>query len=119
MRSGVLALICAGLFLAAACSNPASDKSRAVTGEATQVASPQQRSAAGQKYLITPQNSKIEFIGSQVTGRHDGSFEKFSGEIDFNGTPENSRVSITIDAGSITTDTPDLTKHLKTADFFD
>jgi polyisoprenoid-binding protein YceI len=33
--------------------------------------------------------------------------------------PEKSHVAITIDTGSVTTDTPDLTKHLKTADFFD
>jgi polyisoprenoid-binding protein YceI len=54
-----------------------------------------------------------------VTGKHDGGFEKFSGTIDYNGKPETSKVTITIDANSITTDTPDLTKHLKTADFFD
>ena len=116
MRLGVLPLIAAGLLLVLACGNPATNKSQAVTGEAAQV-SPQK--VSGQKYLITPQNSKIEFVGSKVTGSHHGSFERFSGEIDYAGTPEQSRVSITIETDSITTDTPDLTKHLKTADFFD
>ena len=69
--------------------------------------------------MITPQNSKVEFIGSKVTGSHNGSFEKFSGEIDYAGAPEKSRVSVTIDTDSITADDANLTKHLKTADFFD
>jgi polyisoprenoid-binding protein YceI len=101
-----------------ACADPAADKSKAVTGEATKVASPA-ASAQGQKYLITPQNSKIEFVGSKVTGSHNGSFGDFSGQVDYAGSPEPSRVSITIKSDSLTTDTPDLTKHLKTADFFD
>ena len=116
MRSGIATIALAGLLLIAACGNPATNKSQAVTGEAGHV-SPQ--TVSGQKYLITPENSKIEFIGSKVTGSHNGSFQKFSGQIDHAGTPENSRVQITIATDSITTDTPDLTKHLKTADFFD
>ncbi len=69
--------------------------------------------------MITPQNSKIEFIGSKVTGSHNGSFPKFSGQIDYAGAPEKSRVSITMDTNSLTTDDPKLTEHLKTPDFFD
>ncbi len=116
MRLSVTITILSGLMLLAGCSNPAADKSRAVTGEAAQV-SPQ--TVQGQKYVITPQNSKIEFVGSKVTGSHHGSIENFSGEIDYAGDVEKSRVSITMQMESLTTDTPDLTKHLKTADFFD
>src|SRR6185503_704105 len=43
----------------------------------------------------------------------------FSGQIDHVGAPDQGRVTITIKADSLTTDTPDLTKHLKTPDFFD
>jgi len=118
MRRFVLLMVVAVAMVVSACSDPAADKSKAVTGEATQVASPAAH-AQGQKYLITPQNSKIEFIGSKVTGSHNGSFGDFSGQIDYAGTPEQSHVNITIKAESLTTDTPDLTKHLKTADFFD
>ena len=117
MRLGIALTILMGLMFVMACNDPAADKSRAVTGEATQVASPQ--NAAGQKYLITPQNSKVEFIGSKVTGSHNGSFQKFSGEVDYAGAPEKSRVSITMDVNSLTTDDPKLTEHLKTPDFFD
>jgi polyisoprenoid-binding protein YceI len=99
-----------------ACSNPASDAPKAVTGDAGSATS---APAASEKYSITPENSKVEFIGSKVTGSHNGSFKKFSGAIDYAGQPEKSRVSLTIDTDSIETDTPDLTKHLKTADFFD
>ena len=116
MRLGIAVTILTGLMFVTACSDPAADTSRARTGEAAQ-ASPQ--TVAGQKYLITPQNSKIEFIGSKVTGSHNGSFQKFSGDIDYAGSPEKSRVSITIDVSSITTDDPKLTEHLKTPDFFD
>ena len=118
MRRSFLLIIVAAVMLASACSDPAADKSKAVTGEATKVASPA-ASAAGQKYLITPQTSKVEFTGSKVTGSHNGSFGDFSGSIDYAGTPEQSHVNFTIKTDSLTTDTPDLTKHLKTADFFD
>jgi polyisoprenoid-binding protein YceI len=117
MRSSILLVVFLGLISLNACADPAADKSKAITGEAAQVASPAAQS--GQKYVITPQNSKIEFVGSKVTGSHNGSFGDFSGQIDHAGTPEQSRVNISIKTESITTDTPDLTKHLKTADFFD
>lgn len=118
MRLSLVVTILTALMLVSACSDPSADKSKAVTGEAAPVASPP-ATARGQKYVITPQNSKIEFMASKVTGSHNGSFGDFSGDVNFNGTPEQSHVNITIKSDSITTDTPDLTKHLKTADFFD
>lgn len=118
MRLSIVTTILVGLMFLSACSDPSSDKSKAVTGEAAPVAS-QPATARGQKYVITPQNSQITFVASKVTGSHNGQFEDFSGQIDYNGTPEQSRVNIKIKSDSITTDTPDLTKHLKTADFFD
>ena len=117
MRRGFAITILLGFLVFTACNDPAADATKARTGEAAQVASP--AAAQGQKYLITTQNSKIEFVGSKVTGKHNGSFGDFSGQIDYTGNPETSRVNITIKTDSITTDTPDLTKHLKTADFFD
>ena len=117
LRSRVALVAFAALSLLSACANPAADKPKAVVGEATN-ASPSQPTS-GQKYSITPENSKIEFIGAKVTGHHNGSFKKFSGVVDYTGQVETSRVSINIDSSSLETDTPDLTKHLKTADFFD
>ena len=111
-------LVITGLFLllTAACADPAADKPRAVTTEAAPVVPAPQ---AAEKYSINPGTSKIEFVGSKVTGSHNGSFERFSGGIDYLDQPEKSRVSITIDLDSVTADDPKLTEHLKTADFFD
>lgn len=106
------------LLLITACSNPASDKPQAITSEAAPVADTSS-AAQGQRYSISPENSKIEFIGSKVTGSHNGSFKRFSGAIDFRGQPENSTVSVTIETNSIEADDPALTKHLQTPDFFD
>jgi len=117
LRSRVALVAIAALLLLSACANPAADKPKAVVGEATNTSSASP--VAGEKYLITSENSKIEFIGAKVTGHHNGSFKKFSGTVDYAGQIEKSRVSITIDSSSLETDTPDLTKHLKTADFFD
>ena len=106
------------LFVTAACNDPASDTTKAVTGEAAKTAAPQ--AAGGQKYTITPANSDIDFIGSKVTGSHNGSFEQFNGEVNYvNNDPTKSQVNVTIDMGSVKTDDPKLTEHLKTPDFFD
>ena len=113
-----LTVLLTALLLVTACSNPASDKPQAVTNEAAPVAAGSP-AVQGEKYLITPENSKIEFIGSKVTGSHNGSFKKFSGAIIFNGQPETSSVDVTIETASIEADDPGLTKHLQTPDFFD
>ena len=118
VRSGVILIILLSLLLVCSCANPAADKPKAVTSQAAPVSS-SSPAVKGEKYSITPDSSKIEFLASKVTGSHHGAFEKFSGAIDFNGQPEKSQVTITIDASSVMTDTPDLTKHLKTPDFFD
>jgi polyisoprenoid-binding protein YceI len=110
-------LILSALLLVAGCGNPATNKSQAVTGEAQHA--PSAQPAGAQTYVITPENSKIEFVGSKVTGSHNGSFQKFAGEVHYTGDVNASHVTITIQADSLNTDTPDLTKHLKTADFFD
>lgn len=57
MRLGIAVTILTGLMFVGACSDPAADQPRATTGAPTQ-ASPQ--NVAGQKYLITTQNSKID-----------------------------------------------------------
>jgi polyisoprenoid-binding protein YceI len=117
-RLGVIVSLLSLLMLVAACNDPAANVNKAVTSEAQKAASPQ-TAATGQKYGITAQNSKIEFIGSKVTGSHNGSFERFNGEIHYVNDPAQSHVQITIDAASVKADDPKLTEHLKTPDFFD
>lgn len=117
MRLGVITLVLSALMLLAACHDPAANKSHAVTS-APAAPSPQ-AAASGQKFVITPEHCKIEFTASQVTGPHSATFQQFSGEIDYAGAPEASRVSVNIDTSSLNADDPKLTKHLKTPDFFD
>ena len=102
-----------------ACANPAADKPQATVSEATQT--PDATKPVGAETLaITPENSKIEFVGSKVTGSHNGGFKQFSGTIELaKEGVDKSRVTIDIDTNSIFTDTDRLTAHLKTADFFD
>ena len=116
LRSSLFLTILITLLLVCSCANPAADKSKAVTGTPVPVSSV---GVGGDKYSITNTNSKIEFIGSKVTGNHHGFFQKFSGAIEFAGAPEKSRVTISIEMSSAVTDTPDVTKHLQTPDFFD
>jgi polyisoprenoid-binding protein YceI len=106
-------------ILGQGCANPAADKPQATVSEATQT--PAAVTPAGAETLpITPENSKIEFIGSKVTGSHNGSFKQFSGTINLAKEGiDQSQVTIEVDTNSVVTDADGLTQHLKTADFFD
>lgn len=124
----LLFLVLASAVFLAACEDPAANKPKATTTNSTSNSTVSTTAnvpatnapATGTALPISPENSKIEFTGSKVTGKHDGGFKQFSGAIDFVGNkPEDSKVSVKIDMNSLFTDTEDLTKHLKTADFFD
>ena len=106
-------------LLAFACGNPADNKPKATVGEAQPEASAA-KPAAIETLVVSPENSKVEFVASKVTRSHQGSFKQFTGKIELvsNNIPE-SRVSVDIDTASVETDTPDLTAHLKTPDFYD
>ncbi len=76
--------------------------------------------ATGSELAVTPENSKVEFTGSKISGKHDGGFKTFKGIIDLVGEkPESSLVLIEIDVASVFTDADGLTKHLQTGDFFE
>jgi polyisoprenoid-binding protein YceI len=112
------------IFLAAlfsACANPADNKPKANTSNTNTTAqSPAAKQAKGESVAITSENSKVEFTGSKVTGKHDGGFKTFTGNIDLvNSKPEESQVSFEIEMSSVFTDTDGVTKHLQTPDFFD
>ncbi|HEY0350447.1 MAG TPA: YceI family protein [Pyrinomonadaceae bacterium] len=101
------------------CANPAANKPKASVGNAAPESNAP-KAAGGETLTITPDNSKVEFVAAKVTRSHDGSFKQFSGTVDLlNNDPVQSVVSISIDAASVITDENDLTKHLKTPDFFD
>lgn len=132
MRLFSLAVISTALFLAG-CEDPAANKPKATTTDTntttrnTNIANTANANtnaaptaAKGEALAITAENSKVEFTGSKVTGKHDGGFKAFSGTIDLvNSKPEESSVTVDIDATSVFSDNDGLTDHLKSPDFFD
>ncbi len=112
---GILSL---ALFLAA-CEDPATNKTKAVTSNANSNTATA-RQTKGESVPLTPATSKVEFTGSKVSGKHDGGFKEFSGNIDLvNNKPEESQVTVDIDMKSVFSDADGLTKHLQTGDFFE
>jgi len=98
-----------------ACANPADDVPTAA------VAEPEQETAAaeGQEFLIS-EDSTIGFIGSKVTGTHEGGFRGFAGKIMLvGGDPTVSSVRLDIDTTTLWADQDKLAGHLKSPDFFD
>lgn len=74
--------------------------------------------AQGVAANVIKEKSSIRFVGAKVTRDHNGEFKNFDGNIEYaNAQP--SKISFDIDLNSIETDTPDLTTHLKSPDFFD
>jgi polyisoprenoid-binding protein YceI len=104
-------------LLAYGCADPAANKPQAtVANVAPETAKP----ADGEVLTVSPENSKVEFVGAKVTGSHNGSFKQFTGTINLvNNGVEASRVTIDMDTSSVVTDDEGLTKHLKSPDFFD
>jgi len=121
MQRVYLLVISFCLFLSA-CEDPSANKTKATTAEPSTSAnsSTAKPTGTGVSLPINPENSKIEFTGSKVTGSHDGGFKKFNGTIDLVGEkPESSSVNIEIETASIYANVDQLTQHLKTPDFFD
>jgi polyisoprenoid-binding protein YceI len=107
-------------LLISACADPSADKAKAVTTESNSQNTETARQTKGESVAITSEGSKIEFTGSKVTGKHDGGFKAFSGNIDLvNNKVEESQVAIDIDMKSVFTDADGLTEHLQTGDFFE
>lgn len=68
---------------------------------------------------LGPEALSIQFEAAKLTGRHQGSFKRMSGRLDWSpDEPERSRLFIDVETDSVETDAPKLTKHLKSPDFF-
>lgn len=67
---------------------------------------------------ITPNNSKIEFVGTKPNGKHLGGFKTFRGGIELADNAV-SKITVEIDTDSLYADVGKLTLHLKSPDFFD
>src|SRR5262249_54251962 len=74
---------------------------------------------AGGQSPLTGSNTTIKFVGTKPGGRHDGGFKDLTGTATVQGNdPATLKVSVEIDTNSLYSDTPKLTNHLKSPDFF-
>ena len=99
------------------CENPADKTTKAKVEAAVEKSdSPE---VAGTKYEFT-ENSQVNFIGSKVTGSHNGGFKTFTGYFTLkDGAPVGTDHKVNIDMNSTFSDSEKLTGHLKSPDFFD
>jgi polyisoprenoid-binding protein YceI len=109
---------------AVACSNPADNVPAAevadVAAPAEETAAPAEAPAEPGRMFTLAEGSTVGFIGSKVTGSHEGGFNSITGEISLVGdNPAGSSVTLSIDTTSLWSDSEKLTGHLKSADFFD
>ncbi|MCW1884850.1 YceI family protein [Luteolibacter flavescens] len=101
------------------CENPADKTEAAAVKDAVEKTETTTDTAAGTKYVFTPE-SKVEFTGSKVTGKHDGGFKTFTGHFTVkDGKPVGNDHKVVIDMNSTWSDSDKLTEHLKAPDFFD
>jgi polyisoprenoid-binding protein YceI len=117
MKIDILALPAAILAMSlVSCENPADKTADASVKEAVAKTAD---TAGGTKYVFAPE-SKIEFTGSKVTGKHDGGFKTFTGHFTVkDGAPVGNDHKVVIDMTSTWSDSEKLTEHLKAPDFFD
>lgn len=65
-------------------------------------------------------SSSFGFVGSKVSGKHEGKFEKFTGWAQLDkGKAEGGKVAVEMDMSAIKSDDEKLDAHLKAPDFFD
>ena len=74
---------------------------------------------AGGTFNLTGKNTKIEFTGTKPNGKHEGGFETVTGTASVKeGDPTSLKLEVEIATASLYSDTPKLTQHLKSPDFF-
>jgi polyisoprenoid-binding protein YceI len=87
---------------------------------ASKTAAIKSRPAGAEALTIDPATSKVGFVGSKVSGSHNGGFKSFQGTWALVADkPESSLITAEIAMDSLWTDTDRLTGHLKSPDFFD
>ena len=96
------------------CSDPA-DSVHKTSADAAHDAP--ETAAAAKRYVIQPE-SAIGFVGSKVTGSHDGGFKEFEGTINVVDGAVAPATQVTIKMDSTWSDNENLTGHLKSPDFF-
>jgi polyisoprenoid-binding protein YceI len=117
MKTKYLALAIAAPAVFVSCENPADKTTAAKVGAA--VENTAAAADGGTTYVFTP-DSEVHFIGSKVTGSHNGGFKSFTGRFTIkDGVPVGNDNKVVIDMNSTFSDDEKLTTHLKNGDFFD
>jgi polyisoprenoid-binding protein YceI len=76
--------------------------------------------AADAVYRLTGNNTKVTFVGTKKDGKHDGGFNGVRGTVNVkDGDVATAQIKVDIDMTTLYTDTPNLTTHLKSRDFFE
>jgi polyisoprenoid-binding protein YceI len=101
--------------LLAGCSDPADKVAKTQATEAKEATKPP--AGAGKEYVVRAE-STIGFVGSKVTGHHNGGFKKFAGKVSVAGG-KIAASEIRIAMASTWADNDRVTGHLKSPDFFD
>jgi len=107
---------CAAAFLLSGCSDPADEVHKSTASPRVETASAAPANA--KVYAIAPESS-VGFVGSKVTGSHEGGFREFSGSIHVADGKVTGSSVIEIQMDSTWSDSERLTGHLKSPDFFD
>ena len=130
--SNLAAILLTGALLVSGCAkDPAKDvpsanvSSSTPTAQTTPGATPAPvattdgSAAEGTAYAFAD-DAEVAFVGSKVTGSHDGGFKEVDGSVTVPGENlEQATVVLNIDMNSVYSDDEKLTEHLKSDDFFD
>lgn len=125
MKNFILSITIVSTLALFGCENPADNTPDAEVSEPVEQQEADAPESAGTqttrpvKYVFTPESS-IGFVGSKLTGSHEGGFKSFTGYFHIAGDkPVGSDHLVEIDMTSTWSDDEKLTGHLKSEDFFD
>ncbi len=112
-------ILLTSLFALGCDNDPAEGKTK-VEAAAPVEQKAQETSAKSTQLDLSEKNGTVGFVGAKVTDKHEGAFEKFSGNIELSSEGiEKSKVELSVDVASMSIDPPKLKKHLLGPDFFD
>ncbi|MDP6943921.1 MAG: YceI family protein [Myxococcota bacterium] len=80
-------------------------------------AKPDPLEKANRELVLDARRSSVGFVGRKVTGDHEGTFADFEASATLEGYVPTS-LKVSVQTGSVVSDHPKLTNHLKNADFF-
>ena len=124
MRASTPFALLVAVSLTAACDDPAADAPMATTtveeSSSARAPSAPENDTERTRLTFDQSTSSVGFVGSKVTGSHEGGFRTFDGSVELQpGSLEDARVEVRIDTTTVFADEDRLTRHLKSDDFFD